>query len=230
MSDPSTTLEEQPPSLITFTGFLMGLFVVDMMTVRAGLAPLYHQIGGLLLEHDANQQIWDDRIKACPDFQDSPFSREQKIEVNANRTGALMSYLGMLRLQSSTAALTIINHIDTGTRRTAGIAGVDIKRMRGGPEKSKISMLEMIRATGDWSRHHFQWNDATTTWPAQTLRNLGFKLNDPLLPARVIASLEFKTFLEFETSVIESVRATVRSWNLQKDPPSDLDERLSRAF
>src|ERR1700676_4493235 len=153
-----------------------------METARSGNAPLFYEALGLLKEHDAFRLVFDTKDFSSyvpPDF-DAGLARK----VQGNVEGMQSAHLGMLRVQAANAALSIVMYIDFQGRRVAGLCDKRVQDVKGGPVVAGVSLLESIRATGDWTRHHYDWTPKDVNhWPVRTLTAMGLDFGDALLPA-----------------------------------------------
>lgn len=201
---------------VTQRGVFVNEFRISLEFQRSGLAPLFHDAVGLLKEHDAIQEFFRRggfRINPPGDF-----SAIDVAEINSSAQTLAASHLGMLRLRAATAATSLIVFADNGARKLAIRAQRKVTDVVGGPAVKGVTLLEALRAAGDWSRHHYGWTPKDSKhWPVKKLGELGLRIEDPVLPARVLVAYGFETYLAFEQAVLTAIRTLGYNWWGGKD-------------
>lgn len=194
---------------------MRGVFVNEFRMLlefqRSGLAPLFHEALGLLREHDVVERFVKEggyRIDPPVDF-----SPTDGAEISSAAQTLVASHLGMLRLRCATSATSLIIFADNGARLIAIRAGRKAADVMGGPSIKGVTLLEALRAAGDWSRHHYDWvTKGTSSWPIQKLTELGLDIKDPVLPARILDCYGFETYVAFEQALLNAIRVLAHSW------------------
>jgi tetratricopeptide (TPR) repeat protein len=186
-------------------GILVSKFRLNLEFQRSGLAPLFHEAVGLLKELDAVERFIRDG-----GYTFNPPS--QFAEISGTAHGLIAAHLGMLRLRCATAATSLILFADNGARSLASSAKKDVRDVIGGPKVNDVTLLEGLRAAGDWARHHYTWTSADDNWPVTKLLNLGLSIGDPVLPARIFALYGFESYVGFERALLDAVRALTFEW------------------